>query len=33
MFLSLWGIIRDKVIKVLVEDNLLSIYERFHFPN
>lgn len=33
MFLSLWGVIRDKVVKVLAEYNLLCIYERFHFPN
>lgn len=31
--LSLWGIIRDRVIKVVMEYNVVYIYEKFHFPN
>lgn len=33
LFLSLRGIMRDKVIKVVMECNLICIYERLHFPN
>lgn len=33
MCLSFWGIIREKVIRVIIKYNLVFIYEMCHFPN
>ena len=33
LFFSVWGIIREKVMKEVMDYTLVCIYERLNFPN